>query len=185
MIVPKTLRSEFEKDFMPLMRQAYNFAFRLTFDEDEAKDLVQDTYVKAFRFYDSFQRGTNTKAWLFRILKNTFINDYRKKAKEPAKYDYQEIEEYFNAEGATVEPDKNLRVEEVNDLMGDEMTLALNSLQDEFKEIIILCDLEDFKYEEIAQILEIPVGTVRSRLHRARHALKEKIKEYAKTLGYK
>jgi RNA polymerase sigma factor (sigma-70 family) len=176
--------TDFENDFLPLIKQAYNFAYRLCYDEDEAKDLVQDTYIKAFRFYESFQRGTNAKAWLFRILKNTFINDYRKKSKEPAKYDYQEMEEYYNAEGATVEPDKALRIETVNDLMGDEMTLALQSLQDDFKEIIILCDLEDFKYEEIAEILSIPVGTVRSRLHRARHALKEKIRDYAKTLGY-
>ncbi|TAG56348.1 MAG: sigma-70 family RNA polymerase sigma factor [Cytophagales bacterium] len=179
------MHTDFEKDFMPLMKQAYSFAFRLTFDEDQAKDLVQDTYVKAFRFYESYERGTNAKAWLFRVLKNTFINDYRKKAKEPFKYDYQEIEEYYNADGATREPDKNLQIEDVNDMMGDEMTKALQSLQEEFREIIILCDLEDLKYEEIAQILDIPVGTVRSRLHRARHALKEKIKEYAKTLGYK
>ena len=176
--------SDFERDFLPLLKQAYNFAFRLTYDEDVAKDLVQDTYVKAFRFYDSYQKGTNAKAWLFRILKNTFINDYRKKSKEPPKYDYQEIEEYYNSENATVEPDRSLRVETVNDLMGDELTIALNSLQDDFKEIIILCDLEDFKYEEIAEILDIPIGTVRSRLHRARNALKEKIKDYAKTLGY-
>ncbi len=185
MIVLKTLTTDFEKDFMPLMRQAYSFAYRLTYDEDLAKDLVQDTYIKAFRFYENFQRGTNTKAWLFRILKNTFINDYRKKAKEPIKYDYQEIEEYYASEGVAREPDKNLLVEDINDMMGDEMTKALHSLQEEFREIIILCDLEDFKYEEIAQILDIPVGTVRSRLHRARHALKEKIKEYAKTMGYK
>lgn len=185
MIVPKTLRTDFEKDFMPLMRQAYNFAFRLTYSEDDAKDLIQESYVKAFRFYDSFERGTNTKAWLFRIIKNTFINDYRKKSKEPQKYDYQEIEERYNGENATGESDKALRVDIVNDMLGDEMTIALNALQEDFREIIILCDLEDFKYEEIAEILEIPIGTVRSRLHRARNAMKEKIKEYAKTLGYK
>ena len=192
MVSSKILTTDFEKDFMPLMRQAYNFAFRLTYNEDEAKDLVQDSYVKAFRFYDSFQKGTNTKAWLFRILKNTFINDYRKKRKEPPKYDYQEIEEFYNSENATSNVDSNLvqresnqlRIDQVNDLMGDEMTMALNSLQDDFREIIILCDLEDFKYEEIAEILQIPIGTVRSRLHRARLALKEKIITYAKTLGY-
>ncbi len=176
--------TDFENDFLPLLKPAYNFAYRLTYNEDEAKDLVQDSYIKAFRFYDSYQRGTNAKAWLFRILKNTFINDYRKKAKEPIKYDYQEIEEYYNAEGATIEPDKGLRVDIVNEMMGDEMTIALNGLQEDFREIIILCDLDDFKYEEIAEILNIPIGTVRSRLHRARHALKDKIKTYARTLGY-
>lgn len=184
MIVPKIFKTEFEKDFMPLMRQAYNFAFRLTYNEDDAKDLVQESYVKAFRFYESFERGTNTKAWLFRIIKNTFINEYRKKSKEPQKFDYQEIEERYNGENASVEHEQSLRVDIVNDMLGDEITIALNTLQEEFREIIILCDLEDFKYEEIADILNIPIGTVRSRLHRARNAMKEKIKVYAKTLGY-
>ncbi|MDX2191608.1 MAG: sigma-70 family RNA polymerase sigma factor [Bacteroidota bacterium] len=184
MVTSKVLNTDFEKDFMPLARQAYNFAFRLTLDQDAAKDLVQDSYIKAFRFYDSFQKGTNAKAWLFRILKNTFINDYRKKSKEPPKYDYQEIEEYYNSENASVAPDNNLKVDVIDNMMGDEMTLAFNALQEEFREIIILCDLEDFKYEEIAEILNIPIGTVRSRLHRARNALKEKIKTYAKSLGY-
>lgn len=192
MIVTKNFKTDFEKDFMPLMRLAYSFAYRLTYDEDRAKDLVQDTFVKAFRFYASFEKGTNAKAWLLRILKNTFINDYRKKAKEPFKYDYNEIEERYNADEAKVGATNSLVQQEsnklstdlINDMMGDEMMLAMNSLQEDFRQIIILCDLEDMKYEEIAEILEIPVGTVRSRLHRARNALKEKIKEYAKTLGY-
>lgn len=192
MVSSKNLTTDFEKEFMPLMRQAYGFGFRLTYNEENAKDLVQESYIKAFRFYDSFQKGTNAKAWLFRILKNTFINDYRKKIKEPYKYDYNEIEERYNAEDANVGVEHNfvssesnkLTIEQVNSLMGDEMTLALNSLQEDFREIIILCDLEDFKYEEIADILEIPIGTVRSRLHRARLALKDKIKDYAKTMGY-
>lgn len=189
-----TYSSDFENDFLPLLKAAYNFAYRLTFNEDEAKDLVQDAYLKAYRFYDSYQRGTNAKAWLFRIIKNTFINDYRKKSKEPPKYDYQEIEERYNNEDAAYQAaspltykesnEAGLNVEQINSLMGDEMTQALNSLQHDFREIIVLCDLEDFKYEEIAEILNIPIGTVRSRLHRARNALKDKIKEYAKTLGY-
>lgn len=176
--------TDFENDFMPLMRSAYSFAYRLTMDADAAKDLLQDTYVKAFRFYNSYQKGTNAKAWLFRILKNTFINDYHKRSKEPPKYDYQEIEEYYNSENSGKEAGESLRVEFVNDMMGDEMINALNALQDEFREIIILCDLEDFKYDEIAEILGIPIGTVRSRLHRARNALREKIKDYAKSMGY-
>lgn len=192
MVSSKNLTTDFEKEFMPLMRQAYGFAYRLTYNEQNAKDLVQETYIKAFRFYESFQKGTNAKAWLFRILKNTFINDYRKKIKEPYKYDYNELEERYNAEDANVGIDHSLvslqsnklTIEQVNSLMGDEMTMALNSLQEDFRQIIILCDLEDLKYEEIADILEIPIGTVRSRLHRARLALKDKIKDYAKTMGY-
>jgi len=184
MVSNPEIQSDFEKVFMPLSRQAYNFAYRLTLDPDDAKDLVQDTFIKAFRFYNSFQKGTNAKAWLFRILKNTFINNYRKKSKEPPKYDYQEIEEYYNSENASVVPDNNLRVEYVDQMMGDEMSKAFNELPDDFREIITLCDLEDFKYEEISQILNIPIGTVRSRLHRARNALKEKIRDYAKSLGY-
>ena len=86
----------FNQEFMPHINSMYNFAYRLTLDGDDAKDLLQDTYLKAFRFIDSFQQGTNAKAWLFRILKNSFINDYRKKSKEPSKVDYQEVESYYN-----------------------------------------------------------------------------------------
>ncbi|MBY0426399.1 MAG: sigma-70 family RNA polymerase sigma factor, partial [Cytophagales bacterium] len=92
--------ARFEKVFVPFMKPLYNFAFRLIMDEDEAKDLVQDTYLKAYRFFDSFEEGTNAKAWLFRILKNTFINEYRKKSKEPGKVDYEEIEAFYNSEEA-------------------------------------------------------------------------------------
>ena len=88
----------FNQEFMPHINSMYNFAYRLTLDSDDAKDLLQDTYLKAFRFIDSFQQGTNAKAWLFRILKNSFINDYRKKSKEPAKVDYQEVETFYNSE---------------------------------------------------------------------------------------
>src|SRR5215213_6492658 len=89
-------RNVFNNEFMPHINSMYNFAYRLTLDSDDAKDLLQDTYLKAFCFIDSFQKGTNAKAWLFRILKNSFINDYRKKSKEPSKVDYQEVESYYN-----------------------------------------------------------------------------------------
>ncbi|HEY3429041.1 MAG TPA: sigma-70 family RNA polymerase sigma factor, partial [Cyclobacteriaceae bacterium] len=163
----------------------YNFAYRLTFDEDDAKDLVQDTYLKAYRFINSFQQGTNAKAWLFRILKNSFINDYRKKKKEPAKVDYQEVETFYNSEDVDRQITPDLRVEALKDMMGDEISNALNSLDVDFRTVIILCDLEGFKYDEMAKILDIPIGTVRSRLHRARNLLKEKLTEYAKKMGYK
>ena len=177
--------SIFNQEFMPHINSMYNFAYRLTLDPDDSKDLLQDTYLKAFRFIDSFQKGTNAKAWLFRILKNSFINDYRKKSKEPSKVDYQEVESFYNSEDVDRQITPDLRVEALQDMIGDEISIALNSLDVDFRTVIILCDLEGFKYEEMAKILDIPIGTVRSRLHRARNLLKEKLSEYAKKMGYK
>jgi RNA polymerase sigma factor (sigma-70 family) len=178
-------QSIFNQEFMPHINSMYNFAYRLTLDPDDAKDLLQDTYLKAYRFIDSFQQGTNAKAWLFRILKNSFINDYRKKSKEPSKVDYQEVESYYNSEDVDRQITPDLRVEALQDMIGDEISVALNSLDVDFRTVIILCDLEGFKYEEMAKILDIPIGTVRSRLHRARNLLKEKLSEYARKMGYK
>lgn len=175
----------FDQEFMPHITSMYNFAYRLTFDEDDSKDLVQDTYLKAYRFIDSFERGTNAKAWLFRILKNSFINDFRKKSKQPAKVDYQEVESYYNSDDVDVPITTDLRVDSLKDMIGDEISIALNSLAVDFRTVIILCDLEGFTYEEMAKILDIPIGTVRSRLHRARNLLKEKLETYAKSMGYK
>ena len=174
----------FDHEFLPHINSMYNFGYRLTLDRDDAKDLVQDTYFKAFRFIESFQRGTNAKAWLFRILKNSFINDYRKKVKEPNKVDYQEVESYYNSEDVDRQITPDLRVDALKDMIGDEISNALNALDVDFRTGIILCDLEGFKYEEMAKILDIPIGTVRSRLHRARQLLKEKLSEYAKSMGY-
>jgi RNA polymerase sigma factor (sigma-70 family) len=178
----------FDKEFMPHIDSMYNFAFKLTNDEDDANDLVQDTYLKAFRFINSFEQGTNAKAWLFRILKNSFINDYRKKSKEPSKVDYQEVETIYNSNddfGGEVEHTTDLRYEAVQDMIGDEVAMALNSLPVDFRTVIILCDIEGFTYEEMAKILDIPIGTVRSRLHRARNLLKDKLRNYAKSMGFK
>lgn len=175
----------FESEFLPHVNSMYNFAYRLTFDEDDAKDLVQDTYLKAYRFIQSFERGTNAKAWLFRILKNSFINDFRKKSKQPAKVDYQEVETFYNSDDVDRSITTDLRVDSVQDMIGDEISNALNSLDIDFRTVIILCDLEGFKYDEMAKILDIPIGTVRSRLHRARNLLKEKLSDYAKKMGYK
>ncbi|HQQ97733.1 MAG TPA: sigma-70 family RNA polymerase sigma factor [Cyclobacteriaceae bacterium] len=174
----------FNHEFLPHINSMYNFAYRLALDRDDAKDLVQDTYFKAFRFIESFQRGTNAKAWLFRILKNSFINEYRKKVKEPNKVDYQEVESYYNSDEVDRVITPDLRVDALKDMIGDEISNALNALDVDFRTVIILCDLEGFKYEEMAKILDIPIGTVRSRLHRARQLLKEKLSEYAKSMGY-
>ena len=175
----------FESEFLPHIDSMYNFAYRLTFDEDDSKDLVQDTYLKAYRFIESFEQGTNAKAWLFRILKNSFINDFRKKSKEPSKVDYQEVETFYNSDEIDKTITTDLRVETVQEMIGDEISNALNSLDVDFRTVIILCDLEGFKYDEMAKILDIPIGTVRSRLHRARNLLKERLSGYAKKMGYK
>ena len=176
--------SIFDGEFMPHIDSMYNFAYRLTFDEDDAKDLVQDTYLKAYRFINSFEQGTNAKAWLFRILKNSFINEYRKKSKQPTKVDYQEVETYYNSDDVDYQSTTDLRAESVKDMLGDEISNALNSLAVDFRTVIILCDLEGFTYEEMAKILDIPIGTVRSRLHRARNLLKDKLRGYAQNMGY-
>ncbi|MDH5608008.1 MAG: sigma-70 family RNA polymerase sigma factor [Cyclobacteriaceae bacterium] len=175
----------FEREFLPHLDAMYNFAYRLTLDEDDSKDLVQDTFMKAYRFINSFQKGTNSKAWLYRILKNSFINDFRKKSKTPAKVDYQEVENFYNSDDVDEQNTVDLRVETLKDMIGDEVSNALNSLAVDFRTVIILCDLEGFTYEEMAKILDIPIGTVRSRLHRARNLLKEKLREYAASMGYR
>lgn len=175
----------FDKEFLPHLDSMYNFAYRLTFDEDDSKDLVQDTYMKAYRFIHSFQQGTNSKAWLYRILKNSFINDFRKKSKQPAKVDYQEVENFYNSDDVDEAITVDLRIDAIKDMIGDEVSIALNSLAVDFRTVIILCDLEGFTYEEMAKILDIPIGTVRSRLHRARNLLKEKLRSYAGSMGYK
>lgn len=176
--------ADFEAEFMPHIDALYNFAYRLAQSEDDANDLVQETYMKAYRFFDSYQKGTNAKAWVFRILKNSFINEFRKKSKQPAKVDYNEVEGYYNSDDTEVEATVDLRVDTVKEMMGDEVMLAINSLDVNFRTIIILSDLEGFKYEEMAKILDIPVGTVRSRLHRARNLMKDKLKGYANKMGY-
>ena len=180
--------ARFEAELLPIIYPLYNFAFRLTLDEDDANDLVQETYLKAYRFFEYFEQGTNAKAWLFRILKNSFINDFRKKSKQPAKVDYNEVESYYNTEGndndAEMATTSDMRSQSVQELIGDEVASALNSLPVDFRTVIILCDLEGFTYEEMAKILDIPIGTVRSRLHRARNFLKEKLESYAKSMGY-
>ncbi|MEQ8470942.1 MAG: sigma-70 family RNA polymerase sigma factor [Marinoscillum sp.] len=175
----------FDNEFLPHLDAMYNFAYRLTFDQDDAKDLVQDTFMKAYRFINSFEKGTNAKAWLYRILKNSFINDFRKKSKEPSKVDYQEVENFYNSDNVDESKTVDLRIDTVKDMMGDEVTNALNSLAVDFRTVIILCDLEGFTYDEMAKILDIPIGTVRSRLHRARNLLKEKLKTYAESMGFK
>lgn len=175
----------FEREFFPLMDALYNFAFHLVYNEEDANDLVQETFLKAYRFIDSYQEGTNAKAWLFKILKNAFINDYRKKTRQPSKVDMEDITGFHDTDDASPVTYVDLRQDVFKDLMGDEVTQALNALPVDFRTVILLCDIEDFSYEEIAGIIDIPIGTVRSRLHRARNILKEKLRQYAQSEGYK
>ncbi|MBP7398503.1 MAG: sigma-70 family RNA polymerase sigma factor [Chitinophagales bacterium] len=182
----KKLRDEiFEKEFLPQMDALYNFAFHLTYNEDDANDLVQETFLKSYRFIDSYQQGTNAKAWLFKILKNGFINDYRRKSKRPMQVEFDPMVNYSETDDDSSVQIVDLRQEMFQGLVGDEVTRALNDLPVDFRTVILLCDIEEFSYEEIAKIIDIPIGTVRSRLHRARNLLKEKLREYAMKEGYK
>lgn len=175
----------FEREFLPQIDALYTFAYHLTYNEEDANDLVQETYLKAYRFIENYKEGTNAKAWLFKILKNAFINQYRKKSKKPTRVDYEEIINYHDEEDSNYSSYMDLREEMFQHMMGDEVTNAINSLPVDFRVVILLCDIEGFTYEEISKIIDIPIGTVRSRLHRARNMLKEKLQEYAKSLGFK
>lgn len=172
----------FNQEFLPHMDQLYNFGYYLANNEDVAKDLLQETFMKAYRFIEYFQIGTNSKAWLIRIMKNNFINEYRKNRKAPHKVDLDDVNQKDDIQDDHVELD--MRQEVFGNLIGDELMNAVNDLPVDYRLIILLCDIEGFKYEEIAKIIDVPIGTVRSRLHRARNLLKEKLKAYAKEKGY-
>ncbi len=179
-----SLYLEFEKEAIPHMDALYNFALRMTGDEDDADDLVQETYLKAFRFFDKFEKGTNCKAWLFRIMKNSFINDYRKNTKEPNKVDYEDIQNFYETIKSDEVETKHYELDAFSNLLDDEISKAITELPEDFRTVIILSDIEGFSYEEIADFVDIPVGTVRSRLHRARKMLYTLLYDYAKNKGY-
>ena len=180
----KKLYEEFERDAIPHMDSLYHFAFKMTGDSDDANDLVQETYLKAFRFWDKFEKGTNCKAWLFQILKNTYINTYRKQSKEPDKVDYEEIENFYENIKPSSTDSAHLEKDIYDNLLDDELSEAIQSLPEDFRTVIILCDVEGYTYDEIADFIDCPVGTVRSRLHRARKMLFTKLHKYAKEKGY-
>lgn len=161
----------------------YNFALRTTGNEDDARDLLQETYLKAYRFWDKYEQGTNIRAWLFRIMKNTYINRYRKEVKEPDKVDYEVVENFYNSIRAQSADPNDLQEKLYGNLLGDEVAKALESLPDDFRTVVILCDIEGLTYEEIAEFVDRPIGTVRSRLHRGRKLLQEKLYDYAKQRG--
>ncbi|MFZ1560831.1 MAG: sigma-70 family RNA polymerase sigma factor [Saprospiraceae bacterium] len=175
----------FEEELFPHMDALKTFAYHLTYNEEDADDLVQETYLKAHKFIENYDSGTNAKAWLFKILKNAYINEYRKKSRRPPKVDIDEVISFKEGEEPKYAAFHDLRNEIFDNTMGDEVTIALNSLPLDFRTVILLCDIESFTYEEIAKILELPIGTVRSRLFRARNMLKERLKQYALKMGYK
>lgn len=175
----------FESELFPHMGALKTFAYHLTYNEDDADDLVQETYLKAHKFIENYDSGTNAKAWLFKILKNAYINEYRKKVRRPTKVDLDELISIREGEVPNSASYTDLREEIFDNSMGDEVTLALKSLPEEFREVILLCDIENFSYDEISKTIELPIGTVRSRLFRARNMLKDKLKQYALNLGYK
>ncbi len=178
------LRAEFEAEAIPHMSALYTFASRLTRDPEDAEDLVQETYLKAFRFFSSFERGTNCKAWLFRILKNSYINRFRKSSKEPDIVEYDVIEDFYETVRDSSVQTSDLEDKIFNQTFDDEITRALDSLPEEFRTVILLCDVENFTYEEIAEFVDCPIGTVRSRLHRARKILANQLATYAKERGF-
>jgi RNA polymerase sigma-70 factor (ECF subfamily) len=173
----------FEREFVPLLDAVYAFAYRLTGDATEAEDLVQETFLKAWRFIGRYTEDTNAKAWLFRICQHAFINEWRKRKTQPYKVDYEDVVVYHNEDDPGSQRYTHLRAEHGNDRMGDETTRAINALSPGFRAVVLL-DLEDFTYEEIAALLELPIGTVRSRLHRARKTLAKQLSQYGKSQGY-
>ena len=183
----KTQASErqrsFEKEALPHTDLLYNYALRMSNNPSDAADLVQETYLKAYRFWDSYEQGTNIRAWLFRILKNSYINRYRKEVREPDKVEYDDVKSLYSTRGEGAADQNDLQESMFGNLLDDEITDAIASLPDEFRTVVILCDIEALTYEEVATFMECPLGTVRSRLHRGRKLLRGRLREYARQRG--
>lgn len=182
--VEQKKQKDFDEEIIPHMDALHNFALRLTTDVNDAEDLVQDTIVKAYRFFDSYERGTNAKAWMFRILKNSFINNYRKSSKKPSEVDYDEIASYYESVRAERTETSDLESLMFREMMDDDLSNALMRLPEDFRTVVLLCDVEGYTYEEIANMLDVPIGTIRSRLHRGRNLLKSELEDYAGKRGY-
>lgn len=176
--------AEFEKEIIPHTSALFNYAMRITGDSDDADDLVQETLMKAFRFFDKFEKGTNSKAWLFRILKNSYINEYRRQVKEPNKVDYEDVQNFYENIKATDVKTQHYEEDAFNNSLDDNVSSAITKLPEDFRTVIILSDIEGYTYEEIADFVDCPVGTVRSRLHRARKMLYAQLYDYAENRGY-
>jgi RNA polymerase sigma-70 factor (ECF subfamily) len=175
---------EFEVEALPHADLLYNYALRMTNNAADADDLVQETFLKAFRFWDKYEKGTNIRAWLFRILKNSYINRYRRESKEPDTVDYEEVQNFYNTIRDERSESSDLQESAFGQLLDDDIATAIAKLPEDFRTVVILCDIEGLTYEEIAEFLAVPLGTVRSRLHRGRSLLREKLLVYAKDRGY-
>ncbi len=179
----RTIR--FERDALAFTDQLYAAALRYTKNPDDARDLVQDTYLKAFTSFHQFEEGTNLRAWLYRVLTTTFINSYRKDQRRP-QIAQAELEDWqlAQAQSHTSDLGKSAETEALENLPDSDIKRALQEIPEEFRMIVYFADVEGFSYKEISEILGVPNGTVMSRLHRGRKQLREKLADYARELGY-
>jgi RNA polymerase sigma-70 factor (ECF subfamily) len=178
-------KKRFERDALQYMNQLYAAAMRYTRNPEDAQDLVQDTYAKAYTSFHQFEPGTNLKAWLYRVLTTTFINTYRKDQRRPQTSD-SELEDWQIAEASSHTSDQGKSSEDVvlENLPDSDIKNALAEIPEEFRMAVYLADVEGFSYKEIAEIVGVPAGTVMSRLHRGRKQLREKLTDYARERGY-
>lgn len=178
--------ARFEAEALVYLDQLYSAALQLTRKPQDAEDLVQETYLKAFAAFHQFRPGTNIKAWLYRILHNTFISNYRKLQRRPQESDGAEIEDWQEYRAASHDAVglKSAEVQALENLPNDEIRNALAQLSPDRRQAVYLADIEGFSYQEIAQIMETPIGTVMSRLNRGRKQLREILRDYAAELGY-